>query len=444
MNKMISTRKTQAERVFDGASLRVNCSGFAGRYTEVTQASALTGSLGKVLVVAPQPFYEDRGTPIAVRYVVRALTELGYEVDLLTYPLGSSPRIDGVRYMRLGNPINFGHVPVGFSWKKLFLDLLLAGTLPFVLRRNTYTYIHAVEEAAYLVALYRPLHKTRVIYDMASSIPEQLQSNLFFRVKPVSALCSWLERWLFERVDLVVASSGLEGIVQQLSPETRVKEWRFPSEPLEVPTEAIMALRAELGLNASNKVIVYTGTFEHYQGVEDIIAAMPMVLSQSPDTVFVLVGATETKQIDYLYSKVEPSLAAQIRILPRKSKQEINCFLALSDILISTRRCGRNIPLKIFDYLAAAKPIVVTNIEAHRAVLDDTLAVLVSPDADGIAGGINLILKDKKRMEELTRASSHYAEKKLSWESFLAFMKSLPGDDPDKRARALAIEDHGS
>jgi hypothetical protein len=40
----------------------------------------------RVLFVAPQPFYEDRGTPIAVRQVLQALGQLGYAVDLLTYP----------------------------------------------------------------------------------------------------------------------------------------------------------------------------------------------------------------------------------------------------------------------------------------------------------------------------------------------------------------------
>src|SRR5690606_8496034 len=42
----------------------------------------------RILVVTPQPFYEDRGTPIALRYLLRALTELGYAVDLLVFPIG--------------------------------------------------------------------------------------------------------------------------------------------------------------------------------------------------------------------------------------------------------------------------------------------------------------------------------------------------------------------
>jgi glycosyltransferase involved in cell wall biosynthesis len=378
-----------------------------------------------VLIVAPQPFYQDRGTPIAIKYVLTALTELGYKVDLLTYPLGDTLPIEGVRYIRLSNPLGFTHVPVGFSWKKVFLDLLLACRLPLVLRGQSYTYIHAVEEAAYLAALYRPWHKTRILYDMASSIPEQLQISPVFRSLKLVALFNWMEKWLLKRVDLVVASAGLGGIVRRLSPSTRLHEWCFPSSAPSATAEDVAALRDELGLAQDDKVIVYTGTFEAYQGVEDIVAAMPTVLAQSPDAKFVLIGATKQKDIDSLKAKVDPSIADKVRILPRRSKADVQAFLALADILLSPRKAGRNIPLKIFDYLAAGKPIVASDIEAHRSVLDDSLAVLVAPDADGMAEGINSLLGTPQQMEAFRRATRSYAESKLSWDSFRSFIQSL-------------------
>ena len=50
-----------------------------------------------MLFVAPQPFFVDRGTPIAVRTMVEALGSIGHRVDLLTYHLGATPQIEGVR-----------------------------------------------------------------------------------------------------------------------------------------------------------------------------------------------------------------------------------------------------------------------------------------------------------------------------------------------------------
>ena len=40
----------------------------------------------RILAVCAQPFYQDRGTPIALRQVLQAASELGYQVDLLTLP----------------------------------------------------------------------------------------------------------------------------------------------------------------------------------------------------------------------------------------------------------------------------------------------------------------------------------------------------------------------
>jgi len=103
----------------------------------------------------------------------------------------------------------------------------------------------------------------------------------------------------------------------------------------------------------------------------------------------------------------------------------VQCFLELADVLLSPRKAGRNIPLKIFDYLAAGKPIVASNIDAHRAIIDETLAVLVAPNAEGMAKGINQLLGDPQRMDELHDAALRYAESNLSWNSFLTFIQSL-------------------
>src|SRR5687767_14166924 len=81
----------------------------------------LTGS--RVLVVAPEPFYEDRGTPIAVCQLLKALSQLSYEVDLLTYPIGSDVDIPGVRCLRTSNPLGIRRVPIGFSLRKVLFDV---------------------------------------------------------------------------------------------------------------------------------------------------------------------------------------------------------------------------------------------------------------------------------------------------------------------------------
>src|SRR5262245_50013658 len=111
---------------------------------------------GRVLLVSPQPFYEDRGTPIAVELVARTLGTLGYHVDLLAFPIGQEVEIPGVTVHRSARLFGIRNVPIGFSAGKLALDAGLLRSFSRMLDTGDYDVVHAVEEAAYLAALLCP------------------------------------------------------------------------------------------------------------------------------------------------------------------------------------------------------------------------------------------------------------------------------------------------
>ena len=113
----------------------------------------------RILVVAPQPFYEDRGTPIAVRQVLQALGELGRSVDLLTFPIGNDIGVPGLSILRSANPFGFQRVPIGLSLRKVILDVPLVWALRRIVDPARYSCIHAVEEAAFPAAVLARRHK---------------------------------------------------------------------------------------------------------------------------------------------------------------------------------------------------------------------------------------------------------------------------------------------
>ena len=142
----------------------------------------------RILVVAPQPFYQERGTPIATRLLLEALQAAGHSVDVLTYHVGDDPKLPGVRVFR-APAVPFVHdVPIGFSLRKLLCDVALLCRLFALMRRSRYDVLHAVEEAVFLSLLVRAFAGRRstlgtgkldrlgcrVVYDMDSSLPEQL------------------------------------------------------------------------------------------------------------------------------------------------------------------------------------------------------------------------------------------------------------------------------
>jgi glycosyltransferase involved in cell wall biosynthesis len=369
----------------------------------------------RVLVVAPQPFFTDRGTPIATRHLLKALCQLGYRPDVLTYPQGGSPEIPGVRVFRVPNVARLRHVPIGFSWRKTWLDLFLFAALSRRLGEDEYVCVSAVEESAFLAALVAPRFGVPVIYDMQCSLAEQM-SRLWPLRNPLAARAlEGAERWLVNRVRLTMTSAGLAERVRHVSPEARVREWRYPGSMETVAAADVDRLRAELGLAGKERVVLYAGNFAPYQGVPDLIEAMPAVLAWAPDVTLVLVGAdggADEREVRRLSSRLP---RGAVRILERKPHSEIPALLALADVLVSPRLYGNNLPLKVIEYLASGRPIVATSIAAHRTVLNGERAELVDVGPEALAMGIVAVLEDSVRRHELGRRAREFARSHLDW-----------------------------
>jgi glycosyltransferase involved in cell wall biosynthesis len=387
---------------------------------------SLPGS--RVLVVAPEPFYEDRGTPIAVHQLLQALSELSYDVDVVTFPIGRTIEIPGVRYFRAANPFHLRRVPIGFSLTKVLLDVTLISELFRRLSKGGYACIHAVEEAAFPCVLLGQRFGVPVIYDMQSSLPEQLARHLAFRSMMAQSALVRMERWLLRHADSIVSSAGLAPRVRALAPEARLREWRFASAlPSAAPGDAGM-LRRDLGLDPARPVVVYSGTFEPYQGLPELLAAIPHVRAEVPNVAFVLVGADETGGTAVSREHVDLIREGALRVVKRQTRERIPSFLAMADVLVSPRAYGDNLPLKIFDYLAAGKPIVATDIPAHRALLDDESALLTSAWAPELASGIVRLLRDRELADRLARTARVRAEERFGWFAFVRSVSELYGE----------------
>jgi glycosyltransferase involved in cell wall biosynthesis len=377
-------------------------------------------------VVAPQPFYQDRGTPIALRQVLQALSELGRSVDLVTYPVGHDVPIPGLRVFRSANPLRYTSVPIGFSVRKLVLDVPLIRSLQARLAAERYACVHAVEEAAFPAVLLAGRHGVPCLYDMQSSMAEQLGRLAPLRSGPGRRLLDSAERWLLRRASMVVTSAGLAGRVLDMVPGAPVREWHFPSTAPQADGAEVAELRTRLGLTGPGPVVLYSGTFETYQGLAELVDAIPLVLAREPSTRFVFVGAQTAD--DLPGRAAGPIAAGALRVISRQPRDEMAAFLAMADVLVSPRAYGGNLPLKIFDYLAAGRPIVATDIPTHRSVLDDDRAVLVAPAAADLAGGILRLLADPAQARRLAAAGRSYARTHLGWDGFVRSVATLYHD----------------
>ncbi len=387
--------------------------------------SAEGSEADRVLLVLPQPFFEERGTSIALAHMLHALSELRYGADFLSFPHGTHLQIPGVDFIRTRDPFGFRHIPIGFSLKKLLLDVFLYLRLRAQLKRRRYLYVHAVEEAAYMAALLRRKAGAFVLYDMASSLPEQLVQYRQFRTRPVQSLLGSLERWALRNVDLVVCSVGLEQKVSALAPTTPVRTWLYPSTlPMPDPDE-VAHLRLELGLPSGSRVVLYIGSFAKYQGLHVLAAALPRVLATLPDVTFVLVGASNESELHSVRCSIASAFSNRVRVEPRVPRLRVPAYMGLADLLVSPRTHGSNLPLKAFEYLDSGKPIVASDIPAHRLFFVDGTALLVKPTPAALAEALIRVLSDDVIAGRLRDAAQAHAGRRFGWQGFVEFVGDL-------------------
>ncbi len=227
------------------------------------------------------------------------------------------------------------------------------------------------------------------------------------------------------RSSMVVTSAGLAERVRAMVPAVPVREWHYPSAPADASPAAVQRLRDGLGLSGPGPVVLYSGTFEAYQGLPELIAAIPAVRERVPGVTFVFVGADPVNGIIATAGAEWLIASGALRIVDRQPRVEMAPYLALADVLVSPRAYGGNLPLKIFDYLAAGRPIVATDIPTHRTVLAEDRAVLVAPHTDAIARGILSVLEDATLARRLSAAARSYARTHCGWSRFVHSVEAL-------------------
>jgi glycosyltransferase involved in cell wall biosynthesis len=343
----------------------------------------------RLLFIAPQPFYEDRGTPIVILEELKCLSSLGFMIDVLTYPLGQDVDMQNVKLIRVNNTLKFRNIPIGFSWRKVFLDLEMMLKALLLVKNRNYKCIHGVEDGAIICLFISKLFKIPMVYDMHSSMPEQLKDNLFFSKGPGLYAARLMEKVLIRNANIIMASKGLSPLIFSIKPDCDVKEWVFDNRPLCCNSNE---LANQLGIS-NRPTVAYIGNFAPYQGVELLIAAIAEVHKVINKIALLLVGGTE-EDIAILKSKVDSfDLKNNVLLIHRVSRDRVADFLSVADVLLLPRPRGENAPLKIYEYDQSGKPIVATNIPAHELIADNPNSVMVQPSVDALAEGIIQVLK---------------------------------------------------
>jgi len=340
-------------------------------------------------MIAPEPFFEPRGTPFSEYFRIKALAALGHSVDLVTYPFGQDKEIPGLRIFRCWRPPWIKAVKIGPSPAKLILDFFLFFKTLRRLLVGKYDLIHTHEEGNIMGVICQKMTRIPHLYDMHSSLVQQLDNFQFTRSRIVIRLFRIIENISLKNAAAVIVicralydyAAGITAAAKLTMIENFMDDRPAASDP-----EKLLRLKREVNPDGK-KIVMYTGTLESYQGIPLLLDSLNFL---NDDFRLVLIGG-KASQVEELGRRLQAGgLAKRVLLLGQKSAAEIPYYLQTADILVSPRTLGTNIPLKIYSYLASGVPVVATDLPTHTQTVTPDLAILAAPAAELFAAGIRL------------------------------------------------------
>jgi glycogen(starch) synthase len=185
------------------------------------------------------------------------------------------------------------------------------------------------------------------------------------------------------------------------------------------PPPADEALRAQLGLDEA-EVIGFIGSFYDYEGLDDLVAAMPALVAQRPSAHLLLVGGGPRS--DALRAQAAgSSVAERIHFVGRVPHQDVERYYSLIDILAYPRKGMRLTelvtPLKPLEAMAQGRLVAASGVGGHRELIEDgvTGTLFAPDDPAAIARALSGLLADRGIWDERRRVARAFVERERSW-----------------------------
>ncbi|MEM9417728.1 MAG: glycosyltransferase family 4 protein [Planctomycetota bacterium] len=378
----------------------------------------------KVQYLAPHPFYVERGTPICVDYMMHSLSDLGLTVDLCVYREGEERSYKNVKINRAQYPKWLGTIGPGFSAKKLIADLWLIKLAWGVHRRVKPDVIHAGEEMVFIAMLFKRLFGTPYIYDMDSSIAQQLIEKKGY-LKPFARFFNWCEaKAIRGAATCAPVCNALADLAQEAGAK-RVVVLHDISQLADPDRQATGFLREKLNIPEGRPILMYVGNLESYQGVDLLLDGYAKAIEQGVDIDLVVVGGSDPDIADYRNRVKTMGLSGRAHVMGRWPADQLDEILAEADILTAPRTKGINTPQKIFPYMHSGRPVLLTDLLTHNQVVDSSVCMLADATPEAFAEAIGKLATDPELRAKLGAAGRAFVEADFTYDAHCRRMAEL-------------------
>jgi glycosyltransferase involved in cell wall biosynthesis len=244
---------------------------------------------------------------------------------------------------------------------------------------------------------------------MHSDLCQQIKNFKTYRMKPIVWLFDKIERVIIRTADVVLTiCDDLVDRVRSIDPEKPillVENYSTAVDFLDDEVPTVEELR-DLHQVDGRPVALYIGSLEPYQGIDILLGAASYLADRNADCRLLIVGG-RGEQVDALRKEVRNrKLERIVHVVGTVPPAVVGAYIELSDILLTARSKGTNVPLKLYSYMKSGRPILATNIYSHTQLLDDKMALLVDPEPTAFGRGIEQLINDPEMKERLVAAAT--------------------------------------
>jgi glycosyltransferase involved in cell wall biosynthesis len=374
---------------------------------------------GRILLICPQAFLINRGTPLSILIILQALTELGYSVDMVTTHLGENRHIDQVKIHRIPRIPFLNNMPAGPSMAKfIIMPFIFMLSLSLLIRRK-YGFIVSLEDGALYGKAFRRLFGIKHIAKIESLPTARYPPGTF-----PNKLLGIYENLIFSSADVLLPMLATE----EEYIRSKIKEGNQKIEVIEampaftkevVSAQRVEELRRQFGLTEDDVVILWIGNLANYQGaslLHDTVSIMSSAGQENPidkQCKFLVTGKEDETR------KLFKSEHHENLILFEPEISDMPDLVALGDVCLSFRNGDIGFPSKVLVFMRAGKPTVAVNTRSHGCHLTHgENSYLIGYDKNQAAEAIRALASDKAERQRIGQSAKRYFDREFSWEKY--------------------------
>ncbi len=321
----------------------------------------------KISYVVGNRIPSGRANGYAIMKLCEEWAALGHEIRLIVPGRKHSQTEDAFAYYDI-KPI--------FSIQRPCSSDLLGGHQIFVRIK------YVIDMLSYVYALLRLKFSSEDVlytreYLLALVLPKR---RLFLEIHALPNTGFLMRRALSRVQGIVAISSGLRDAIVRLGVDPQKICIAHDGVDLGAFENAAADknIWREFNIDPEKKIVLYTGHFYKWKGVDTLIEAARLL---SPNVHVVLMGGTDDELVNF-----QKYTGQNLSILPYQPTYRVPAFLKSADALVIPNSATAEIsrvyasPLKLFEYMAAKVPIVASDVPSIREILDDGSAFWFTPD----------------------------------------------------------------